>query len=222
MDRDWFFRTDEYICDLRTVGVLIRNGKLLVQRDRDGSEYALPGGHVKIGETTADGLVREYREETGAEIKVGKLLWTEECFWKWNGTQAHNIAFYYLIELTGGCDIPDDGEIRGNYCQIALLSAADKPYCIAAWGKNRFDLGDRVGELICIHSLQDGWGKGYGSAMMQYVLAELKQAHYESVILWVFEANTRARRFYEKHGFVPTEQKKLTNGIVELMYRKDI
>lgn len=52
-----------------------------LQRDRDGSEYALPGGHVKIGETTADGLVREYKEETGADIKVGKLLWTEDCFW---------------------------------------------------------------------------------------------------------------------------------------------
>ena len=122
MDRDWFFRTDEYICDLRTVGVLIRNGKLLVQRDRDGSEYALPGGHVKIGETTVDGLVREYREETGAEIKVGKLLWTEECFWKWNGTQAHNIAFYYLIELTGGCDIPDDGKFvsHKDNCNVVL------------------------------------------------------------------------------------------------------
>ena len=59
MEKDWIFRTDEYICDLRTVGVLVRDGKLLVQRDRDGSEYALPGGHVKIGETTADGLVRE-------------------------------------------------------------------------------------------------------------------------------------------------------------------
>ena len=76
MEKDWLFRTDEYICDLRTVGVLVRDGKLLVQRDRDGSEYALPGGHVKIGETTADGLVREYKEETGADIKVGKLLWT--------------------------------------------------------------------------------------------------------------------------------------------------
>jgi stage III sporulation protein AG len=39
--KDWIFRTDEYICDLRTVGVLVRDGKLLVQRDRDGSEYAL-------------------------------------------------------------------------------------------------------------------------------------------------------------------------------------
>ena len=119
MEKDWLFRTDEYICDLRTVGVLVRDGKLLVQRDRDGSEYALPGGHVRIGETTADGLVREYKEETGADIKVGKLLWTEECFWEWNGTQAHNIAFYYLIELA---DILDTGEFvsHKDNCNVVL------------------------------------------------------------------------------------------------------
>ena len=109
MNRDWLFRTETYICDLRTVGVLVRDGKLLVQRDRDGSEYALPGGHVKIGETTVDGLKREYQEETGAEIHVGRLLWTEECFWQWNGMQAHNIAFYYSIQLADGSDIPDTG-----------------------------------------------------------------------------------------------------------------
>ena len=120
--KDWIFRTDKYICDLRTVGVLVRDGKLLVQRDRDGSEYALPGGHVKIGETTADGLVREYKEETGADIKVGKLLWTEECFWEWNGTLAHNIAFYYLIELADRSDIPDVGEFvsHKDNCNVVL------------------------------------------------------------------------------------------------------
>lgn len=110
MDKDWFFKTDDYVCDLRSVGVLVRNGKLLVQRERDGNEYALPGGHVKIGETTADALVREYREETGADIKMDRLLWTEECFWEWSGMQAHNIAFYYLIDLCDGFDIPDLGE----------------------------------------------------------------------------------------------------------------
>ena len=114
MEKDWLFRTDEYICDLRTVGVLVRDGKLLVQRDRDGNEYALPGGHVRIGEATADGLVREYKEETGADIRVGKLLWTEECFWEWNGTQAHNIAFYYRIELADGSDIPDTGAFAAH------------------------------------------------------------------------------------------------------------
>ena len=120
--KDWMFRTEEYICDLRTVGVLVRDGKLLVQREKDGTEYALPGGHVKIGETTADGLIREYKEETGAEIKIKKLLWTEECFWQWNGTQAHNIAFYYLIEMETGSDIPDMGEFvsHKDNCNVVL------------------------------------------------------------------------------------------------------
>lgn len=52
--KDWIFRTDEYICDLQTVGVLAYCGKLLVQLDRDGSEYTLPGSHVRIGETTQE------------------------------------------------------------------------------------------------------------------------------------------------------------------------
>lgn len=58
--------------------------------------------------------------------------------------------------------------------------------------------------------------------MMEYVLAQFQQAQYESVILWVFDANTRARKFYEKHGFELTEKKKLANGIAELMYMKKI
>ena len=110
--------------------------------------------------------------------------------------------------------------LRREGCNMAIEFVADQPHGIAAWGKNRCDLGDAVGELICIHSLQNNWAKGYGSAMMEYVLAQLQQANYESVILWVFEENTRARKFYEKHGFELTEQKKLANSIAELMYRK--
>ena len=107
-------------------------------------------------------------------------------------------------------------------CNMAIELVDDHPHCIAAWGTNRCELGDAVGELICIHSLQNNWAKGYGSAMMEYVLAQLRQANYESVILWVFEENIRARKFYEKHGFTLTEQKKLANGIAEVMYIKNV
>ena len=112
--------------------------------------------------------------------------------------------------------------LRRDGCNMAIEFVDGKPHCIAAWGKNRCDLGDTVGELICIHSLQNNWAKGYGSAMMEYVLAQLQQAQYESVILWVFEDNKRARKFYEKHGFELTEQKKLANSITELMYIKTL
>lgn len=105
---------------------------------------------------------------------------------------------------------------------IAIEYVDGKPHCFAAWGKNRCGLADSVSELICIHSLQDNWARGYGSAMMEYVLARLQQQKYESVILWVFEANTRARRFYEKHGFTLTGQKKLARSIPELMYMKSL
>ena len=112
--------------------------------------------------------------------------------------------------------------LRREGCTMAIELVDDYPHCIAAWGTNRCGLGDAVGELICIHSLQNNWAKGYGSAMMEYVLTQLQQANYESVILWVFEENSRARKFYEKHGFELTEQKKLANGIAELMYMKKI
>ena len=112
--------------------------------------------------------------------------------------------------------------LRRDGCNMAIEFVDGKPHCIAAWGKNRCDLGDLVGELICIHSLQNNRAKGYGSAMMKYVLVQLQQENYESVILWVFEDNKRARKFYEKHGFVLTGQKKEANGIVELMYLKPL
>ena len=112
MNKDWIFVVDNNICDVRTVGVLVRDGKILVQRDRNGREYALPGGHVRIGETLENGLMREYKEETGADISCVKLLWSEECFWEWNGRAAHNFAFYYLI--ADNATIPDTGEFTSH------------------------------------------------------------------------------------------------------------
>lgn len=114
MDRDWLFTVDDNICDVRVAGVLIRNGKILVQRDRSGNEYALLGGHIKIGESLEDGLVREYKEETGADISCLRMLWSEECFWSWDGRKAHNFSFYYLIELSDGSDIEDSGEFTSH------------------------------------------------------------------------------------------------------------
>lgn len=122
MKTDWLFKGEDYICNFRSVGVLLKNNKLLVQRDRDGTEYALPGGHVKIGETADESLIREYKEETGADIKCQRLIWTEECFWNWNNKQANTIAFYYLIGLCNGSEIPDNGEFvsQKDNCNVVL------------------------------------------------------------------------------------------------------
>ena len=144
-------------------------------------------------------------------------------------TESWKAAFADILppEELDRCTDPDKttqmyrNVLADHFCHNAILYVDGNPHCIAAWGKNRSNMGATVGELICIHSLQDNWAKGYGSAMMAYVLDSLRQEQYKSVILWVFEDNQRARRFYEKHGFEPTGQQKEPNGITEIMYRKN-
>ncbi|MBR5546710.1 MAG: NUDIX hydrolase [Clostridia bacterium] len=107
MARDWLFRSEEGTCNFRCAGVIIRNGKVLLQRD--GTEYALVGGHVQLGETGEEAVVREFQEELGVDIECKRMLWTEECFWEWRGKLTHTLSFYYLAEFCKDSDFPDDG-----------------------------------------------------------------------------------------------------------------
>ena len=103
-----------------------------------------------------------------------------------------------------------------------ILSINDVPHCIAYWDKVRDDEMKGYSELICIHSLCENWGKGYGSIMMEYILREIKTAGFNKVMLWVFEENTSARKFYEKHGFILTEKSKKFCDAIEVMYCRDL
>ena len=48
MSRDLLFRTEEFIFSYRVGGVLIRDGRILLQRPRE-DDYAIIGGHVASG-----------------------------------------------------------------------------------------------------------------------------------------------------------------------------
>lgn len=112
--------------------------------------------------------------------------------------------------------------LKSRYAEISILEIDSKPHCIAAWSKARNPELSNSAELICIHSLCDNWGKGYGTMMMNHIFNEIKNSEYNSVLLWVFEKNTRARNFYEKHGFVLTNSTQTVYGAVEVMYQKNL
>src|SRR5579864_2888069 len=61
------------------VALIVRNSKLLVcQRHRDDShalQWEFPGGKVEPGESPAQALVRELREELGVDAMIGKELY---------------------------------------------------------------------------------------------------------------------------------------------------
>lgn len=85
-----------------------------------------------------------------------------------------------------------------------ILSIDGAPHCMAFWSKSRDDDADGQAELICIHSLPANWRRGYGTLMMEHALVNMRTAGFKSVMLWVFERNTRARKFYEKCGYALT------------------
>ena len=88
--------------------------------------------------------------------------------------------------------------------------------------KSRWEAYSDYGEIISIYLLPEYVGKGYGRALMDRAVEELKQAGYRRLLLWVLEENHRARRFYETYGFTLSEEKLTQNiggkELSEVMY----
>lgn len=101
-----------------------------------------------------------------------------------------------------------------------ILEVEGKPHCIAWWDAACDPDMSGYAELICIHSLPDNWRKGFGSKMMEQVLSDMEKAGYAHTLLWVFDQNERARKFYEAKGFHKTEKAKEFCSAVEVMYEK--
>lgn len=82
----------------------------------------------------------------------------------------------------------------------------------AATGGHRPDLPDVELASLYVHELWQGTGTG---ALLLESAVGSAPAH-----LWVFAANVRAQRFYEKHGFGPTreEQEDLGTGLREVCW----
>lgn len=111
--QDILFRTDEAVFSYRVAGICMQNGKVLLQKPTNDTGFAFPGGHAAFGETNEQTLIREFREELGAEIKVGELKWVGEIFFPWGDRLCHQICLYYIVEMDGS-EIPKEGMFLGK------------------------------------------------------------------------------------------------------------
>ncbi len=78
-------------------GVAILGGRVaLVRRAHEPrqGEWSIPGGKLEAGETLADGVRRELREETGLEAEVVSLI---EVFERIYRDSDGRIRFHYVI-----------------------------------------------------------------------------------------------------------------------------
>lgn len=99
------------------VGAVIQNdaGQILLARHRPEREgywkgkWICPGGKLKVGETLADGALREVREETHLEVKLQKILPPFETIAQQDEDMIlHVIYVDFWAHVTGGELQPDD------------------------------------------------------------------------------------------------------------------
>lgn len=112
------------------------------------------------------------------------------------------------------------GLLEENKGNGYILSVDEKPHCIAWWDVTREKNMPGYAEIICIHSLKGNWGQGYGSKMMDKLLSDITSAGYSKVMLWVFEDNERARKFYEAKGFHATDKVQPAFETSEICYER--
>ena len=124
-------------------GVVIHEGRaLLIRRGTEPlkGEWSIPGGTLELGETLAQGVARELREETGLEVRVLDLIEIfERIFPNPDGgnphplrPQYHFVIADYLCEIVSGTlaaasDVTDVALVREeDLAQYGLTPTATR------------------------------------------------------------------------------------------------
>jgi ribosomal protein S18 acetylase RimI-like enzyme len=86
--------------------------------------------------------------------------------------------------------------------------------------------GDAGGEVHVLNVDPDAWGTGAGRALLTAGEQALTDAGFEGAVLWVHPGNTRARRFYERHGWVDDGAERVEEiwgvEVPEVRYRREL
>ena len=95
---------------MRVGAVVVNNGKILVAKSRKFEGFIFPGGHVKLGETSREAIVREFEEEVGVKGHIDKLLCIHENIYNdsLKDRVFQEVVYYYVI-------IPDNPIPKDNF-----------------------------------------------------------------------------------------------------------
>lgn len=124
---------------VRTCGLCWEGDRLLMVNHRglnDGNFWAPPGGGVEFGDSVVETLEREFKEETGLEIAVGRFF----CVCEFVKTPLHAIELFFEVSVRAGMLQKGVDPEHGAGSQI-ISSVAFLPMEAIA----RLDKGERHG-----------------------------------------------------------------------------
>ena len=86
---------------LRVCGMCWQNGKLLLVNHaglRTSDFWAPPGGGVEFGSAISSNLSREFLEETGLQVEVGRFMFGCEFL----HNPLHSVELFFAVSVLGG------------------------------------------------------------------------------------------------------------------------
>lgn len=84
-----------------------------------------------------------------------------------------------------------------------LFKVDNQPAGIAMLYRSHEDDSDSAdGEIYAIYFHPDFWGTSSTHKAFEFCIFRLKELGFTKINIWVLEDNIRARKFYEKYGFV--------------------
>jgi len=125
----------------------------------------------------------------------------------YRGLVPHAVQAATTVEVRTGQWRPilsGEAAYPGSTNLVALVDG--EIVAFACHGPSREDLWpppSARGELYALYAEPSAWGGGVGRALLGASVAGLRDAGHADALLWVLRGNTRARRFYERMGWVP-------------------
>jgi ADP-ribose pyrophosphatase YjhB (NUDIX family) len=84
-------------------GMVFRDDTVLLVKERSDSRWTVPGGWADVGDSPAEAVTREIREESGFESIVKKLLAVYDRDKQDHPPMAYHVyKIFFLCEITGG------------------------------------------------------------------------------------------------------------------------
>ena len=160
---------------------------------------ARPDDAEAIADAHVRGWRAAYRDLVPNAILDGLSVERRAAFWR--DTIAAEIAAVATADMAAGVAarvtppaartwvVEQDGVVRGFASTGAIR---DQPDGLAG-----------AGEVFAIYLAPEARGRGLGRALYTHVVDDLRIRGFDSIVVWVFEANADARRFYEAAGFRP-------------------
>lgn len=100
------------------LGCLIKDKRILLDKRFDPvlsaahEKWELPGGKIEFEETPREAIKREFLEETGIEVRVGKLLqFIHTNYWEYTWGKQQTICFTFFCQMITQHKNPKDEHI---------------------------------------------------------------------------------------------------------------